>query len=161
MFKFGFIGFGNAGSRLVRGLLRTGALYPSDIILSSRTIEKVIGLEKEFPGLEIAASNLLAAEKAERLVLCVDTPDLEDLLEELRPALKPHRVVITLAEHLRLSSLEAQMPNPVFKLRLGDTIGTSPFSKLTSGLRSTQREKAYLEKVLGHLGPLRHHDEEY
>jgi len=63
--KVAFIGYGNMGGAMVRGLLSSGALAPRDVIVSNRTMERMSLLEKEHPEVERTTDNSFAASKSD------------------------------------------------------------------------------------------------
>ncbi len=83
--KIGFIGAGSMGSLLVGAFVRSGAMRPDDIVVSSRTPSKLSALAEQYPGLHIAASNREAAIGADYLFLCVKPLDFRRVLEEIAP----------------------------------------------------------------------------
>jgi len=65
----GFIGAGNMGSCIVRGLLSNG--YPQKLIyVSNPTKSKLNSLLKVFPNINISISNQFVTENSEIIVIC-------------------------------------------------------------------------------------------
>lgn len=95
MEKIGFIGMGNMGSAIMKGLLSHGfgpdALLFTDIDQGRR--EKI---ERE-TGVRAAASNGACAESVRYLVLAVKPQYYPAVLEEIRPVIRPEQVIISIA----------------------------------------------------------------
>ena len=53
MEKIGFIGYGAMGSMIIRGILRSGVLEESQMIITTRTMSKLADLQKSYPDVGI------------------------------------------------------------------------------------------------------------
>lgn len=114
--KIGFIGAGSMGSLLIGAFIRSGALHPDNIIVSSRTSSKLSSLAQQYPGLQIAANNKQAAIGTDYLFLCVKPLDFRGVLNEIAPVLHPQQVVISITSPVKISSLEEFLPCKVAKI---------------------------------------------
>jgi len=114
--KIGFIGAGSMGSLLVGAFVRTGAMQPDDIVISSRTASKLSELAEQYPGLQIAATNKEAASRAEYLFLCIKPMDFRSVLDEITSVLTPNQIVISITSPVKISSLEELLPCKVAKI---------------------------------------------
>ncbi len=114
--KIGFIGAGSMGSLLVGAFVRTGAMRPEEIVVSSRTQAKLSALASQYPGLHIAASNREAAIGADYLFLCVKPLDFRSVLDEISPVLTADQIVVSITSPVKISSLEELAPSKVAKI---------------------------------------------
>ena len=62
--------------------------------------------------------NLEAAERADTLVLVVKPQDMDDLLKEIAPAVRPGQLVVSLAAGITTGFLEAGLPEGVAVVRV-------------------------------------------
>ncbi|MCJ7832884.1 MAG: NAD(P)-binding domain-containing protein [Deltaproteobacteria bacterium] len=97
MDKIGFIGFGSMGGALLQSLLQYGAFSQKEVLVSTRTKEKIKGLIFKFPKVQIADSNIELAKESRTIFIGVKTGDVRNVLLEIRPHLQPdvHLILIT------------------------------------------------------------------
>lgn len=87
MLKLGFLGIGNMGGAILRGVLEAGYLVEEDIAVCRRNRRKLEELSDEFPGLTCTESALELAEMCDMLILAVKPQYLGAILEEIREEL--------------------------------------------------------------------------
>lgn len=104
--KVGFIGYGNMASSMLEGLLRAGVLSPSDVIVSSRTVSRMLPLTGRWPGIETTGDNRLAARKSDLLFICVTSERAREVLDEVRSSLPPSAHVVMINGGVRISDLQ-------------------------------------------------------
>jgi pyrroline-5-carboxylate reductase len=109
--KLGFIGAGNMGEALLKGLLKTQS--PSQILVSARRPERIAELEKTY-GVK-GGSNAEVARESDVLLLCVKPQILDQVLRGLEVA--PDKLVISVAAGVPIAAIErrlhrAGMPTP-------------------------------------------------
>ena len=98
--KYGFIGCGNMGSAVARALSQS----TKDILVTDRS-GKAAAIAKEL-GISYG-SNETAAQKCDRLFLCVKPQMMESVLLPLRPYLQERKpLLITMAAGLTLQQIE-------------------------------------------------------
>lgn len=83
MNSIGFIGYGQMNNMLVEGFLETSARNPEDIIISTRTREKVNPLLERYPQIRIATSNTEVAESADLIIIGVKPLEVTRILKEI------------------------------------------------------------------------------
>ncbi|HTZ96522.1 MAG TPA: pyrroline-5-carboxylate reductase dimerization domain-containing protein [Terriglobales bacterium] len=147
----GFIGTGSMGGMLLRSLLRTGGLVPSNVWATNRTRAKLDALAAEFPGIHLAGSRQLAA-SCDLLFLCVKGGDTASLLAQMDPELYPGQLLVTTASTIPLKMLEDRVPCRVAKLMPSITqeIGAG-VSLLIYGSRVTAEDRSLLEGLLSRI----------
>jgi len=116
MNKVGFIGYGHMGGVLLKGLLKAKALLPGQVVVSTRTREKLDELKAAYPAIEIAGNNYAVARQCRTLFLCVPTYQVKLVLVEIRNALHAGTHLITIAGGLELASIERFFAGPVSKV---------------------------------------------
>ena len=97
MEKIGFIGLGNMGGALLQGLLEFGGFSQKEVLVSTRTKEKIKGLVSTFPEVQIADSNIELARESRTIFIGVKTGDVRNVLLEITPYLQSeaHLIIIT------------------------------------------------------------------
>lgn len=93
--KFGFIGCGNMANAIIGGIIRDGMAGPEDIIGSNATPEGRAHT-KEQNGIDVTGSNTEVIQKAETVFLCVKPQVLDTVLEEIRDAVRPDQILVTI-----------------------------------------------------------------
>jgi competence protein ComER len=147
--KIGFIGAGSMGSMMIGAFIRSGAVDPSNIIVSSRTPSKLSKLKDQYLGLRIAASNIETALQADCLFLCVKPLDFRCVLEEIVPALSSGHIVISITSPVRVASLEELLPCKVAKIipSVVNTVGSGA-SLFMWGTRLTAEDRDHLWNLM-------------
>jgi len=105
----GFIGTGNMGEALVRGLLRAEVAQPQNVLGSDPRDERRAFLEKTY-GIRTTADNKEVAREAEILVLSVKPQVMERVLEEIGPTIHADALVVSIAAGVPISAIEARLP---------------------------------------------------
>ncbi|MDD3140727.1 MAG: pyrroline-5-carboxylate reductase [Lachnospiraceae bacterium] len=94
--KLGFIGCGNMASAMMGGIIKNHIFQPEEIIgadVYAPSKEKV----KHTLGIQIAETNKEIIEKAEVIVLSVKPQYYEAVITEIKDAIKPEQIIITIA----------------------------------------------------------------
>lgn len=94
--KIGFIGLGNMATAMIGGMVKKEIVRPEDIIASARTQESVRRAEEMF-GIVGAEDNVQAAKQADILFLAVKPQMYEDVITQIRDAVREHTVVVSIA----------------------------------------------------------------
>jgi pyrroline-5-carboxylate reductase len=108
--KLGFIGYGNMARMLIDGFLAAGACAPQDIVVSTRSPEKLPALLVRHPGITAAEDNRRTALSASQLFLCVKPMEIKGVLEGLRGAIRPLTHVVSIAACANLAYLNRIAP---------------------------------------------------
>jgi len=116
MDKVGFIGYGNMGSVMLRSLLATRAIDPEQVLISTRTGNRLHSLKEDFPGIEVAQSNSAVAKNSAVLFLCVGTSQVHPVLSEIVGVLNGTTHLVIISGGLEISSVEQLFDGPITKL---------------------------------------------
>lgn len=107
-FEIAFVGAGQMGSALIRGLVRAGFCEPARILASDPREEALRPLMLEL-GIQAASSTKEVGQKTSTVVLAVKPQDVPRALEELSPAMGPQHLLLSLAAGVPLGFLEARL----------------------------------------------------
>jgi len=99
----GFIGTGNMGAAILRGLFPLGKVQLAGYDLNA---EKLAELAAE-TGMAVAKSPLEAAAGADYVVLCVKPQHMREVLTSLRPALTKGKCLLSIAAGITMEKLAA------------------------------------------------------
>ena len=102
MAKIGFIGMGNMGFAILKGLLK---IYePADMVFSSAHREKMERVTEQ-TGVPHAASNADCAAQVKYLLLAVKPQYFDAVFADIKEVLRPDQVIISLAPGLTVSAV--------------------------------------------------------
>src|SRR2546423_12659086 len=108
--KLGFIGAGNMGEALFKGLLNTKAAKPGQILVSARRPERVQELVKAY-GVRGGANSDVARE-SDVVVLCVKPQILDQVLRGISPAVSRDKLIISVAAGVPIQAIERRLHPP-------------------------------------------------
>lgn len=109
--KLGFIGAGNMGEALLKGLLARGSARAQDVRVSARRPERVQELVKGY-GVQ-GGSNVEVARGSDVLVLAVKPQILDQVLREISPAVTRDQLVVSVAAGVPIAAIERRLHPPM------------------------------------------------
>lgn len=109
--KLGFIGAGNMGEALLKGLLVRGSARPQGIVVSARRPERLRELVETYS--VRAASNVEVARESEILVLAVKPQILDQVLREISAAVSREKLIISVAAGVPIAAIERRLHPPM------------------------------------------------
>ena len=115
--SIGFIGGGNMGEALVRGLLSAG-LFPAErITVFDVSASRIAYLAKEY-GIGVSRNAAELASSSGILLLAVKPQTMSAVLSELRSHVSPTQLVISIAAGIPLALLEEGLPEGTAVVRV-------------------------------------------
>lgn len=106
MYKIGFIGAGNMGEALIRGILKANLAAPKEIIATDISRERLLDLGERY-GILGAESNSDVAAQSEVVILAVKPQIMSDILKEISKGVNESTLLISIAAGIKLSLLRA------------------------------------------------------
>nr|BFE47660.1 pyrroline-5-carboxylate reductase [Saccharothrix mutabilis subsp. capreolus] len=146
------LGAGKIGEALLSGLLR-GGRAPEELVFTEKHPERAAALTEEYgvEGLDVTE----AARRADVLVVAVKPQDIEPLLDELAPVLKPGTLVVSLCAGLPTSLFERRLPEgtPVVRVMPNTPmlVGEA-MSAISAGRYAATEHLALVEELLTTVG---------
>ncbi|WP_432627511.1 pyrroline-5-carboxylate reductase [Brotaphodocola sp.] len=101
-YKYGFIGMGNMGFAMLKGLLQ--ATPAEEITFSARNREKMAKVEAE-TGVHPASSNLECAKSSRYLILAVKPQQYDTVIGEIREVVSEDQVILSIAPGITIEDL--------------------------------------------------------
>lgn len=160
MAKIGFIGMGNMGQAMLKGL--NGIVDPADMLFTVAHMEKAKQIFHD-TGVMFAESNAELASKCKYIVLAVKPAVYPVVLKNIADIVKPGHVIISLAPGISIEQLSGKlgfgirivraMPNTPALVGMGMT-GIAYDAK-----EFTPEEIADIEQIFGALGRFQKVDE--
>ena len=114
--KIGFIGCGNMGSAMIKGILDSKKCAADDIIASAAS-EKTLDLRKAELGIRVTPDNRKVAEYADILFLTVKPKYYESVIKEIAPVTDEKKIIVTVAPGKTLAWLEEKFGKKVKIIR--------------------------------------------
>jgi len=150
--KAAFIGAGSMGGLLVEAFIRSGALSPEQITVSSRTPQKPERLAERFPGLRAAASNAVAAAGADLVFLCIRPLAFKEVLDDIKASMQPEQVIVSITSPVLLAQLEEMLPCKAAKIIPSITnMALSGVSLCMYGSRLTMEDCGMLNELMANI----------
>jgi pyrroline-5-carboxylate reductase len=152
MTRIAVLGAGKIGEALLAGLLAAGR-SPADLAFTERHPERAADLTER---LGVAALDVPgAAERSDVLVVAVKPQDIDPVLAELAPVIRPGTLVVSLCAGLPTSLYEKVLPDgtPVVRVMPNTPmlVGEA-MSAISGGTHATDGHLAEVEKMLGSVG---------
>ncbi|WP_439662023.1 pyrroline-5-carboxylate reductase [Lentzea sp. HUAS TT2] len=152
MTKIAVLGAGKIGEALLSGLLQ-GGRAATDLMFTEKHESRARSLTEQY-GFE-AVTIAGAAAKADVLVVAVKPQDIEPLLTELGPVLRPGTLIVSLCAGLPTALYERRLPEgtPVVRVMPNTpmVVGEA-MSAVSGGSNATPEHLAVVEELLSTVG---------
>jgi pyrroline-5-carboxylate reductase len=152
--RFAFIGGGNMGEALIKGLCSGLGVSPMRIIATDVIPERRHYMQATY-GITASGDNRQAVKESDVIVLAVKPQVMPEVLEEIAPIIDGEKLVISIAAGITLQTLQCAlgesrrvvrvMPNTP-ALVLAGAAGISP------GLAATLQDVALVERIFNAVG---------
>ncbi|RKH17871.1 pyrroline-5-carboxylate reductase [Corallococcus sp. CA047B] len=148
------LGGGKLAEAIIKGLLRSGQVSPSDLRVTVRRPERGEELRSRH-GVHVLTDNAQAVRGAAVVMLAVRQAQMAEVMALIAPALEPGQVVVSLSSDVRLAQLEAALPSTVAVIRamphtpVGVGAGLTP---LTEGTRVTEAARQATDTLFAATG---------
>ena len=108
--KIGLIGAGRMATALARGFVRAKLLAPQAIVASDPSAEARASFQSEVPGATVVEQNGPIVAEADIVLLAIKPQQMAAVLTEIREAVRPQSLVVSIAAGVTLKRLEAGLP---------------------------------------------------
>jgi pyrroline-5-carboxylate reductase len=99
------LGAGKMGGILLQAFLKQQILSPERLLATVAHAERAAALSAQW-GIQVSTDNLAAADAADVILLGVKPLQVPTLVEEIRPALTPEKLLISFAASVRTEAIE-------------------------------------------------------
>jgi pyrroline-5-carboxylate reductase len=146
------LGAGKIGEALLSGLLSAGR-SADDLAFTERYPERAAELTKRYGVRSVDIAT--AASEADVLVVAVKPQDIEPLLDELAPVIKPDTLVVSLCAGLPTRLYQRRLPDGIPVVRVMPNtpmlVGEA-MSAISAGKHASAAHLALVEELLGSVG---------
>ncbi len=115
--RLGFIGCGNMGSAMIRGILDAGLCAPQDITVSARHRETLEKKKAEF-GINTTEDNREVAQASNLLFLAVKPQFYAEVIGEIKTAVRKDQIIVSIAPGKTFAWLEDAFEKPLKIVRM-------------------------------------------
>jgi pyrroline-5-carboxylate reductase len=106
--RVGFVGSGNMGEALIRGLTKTGLIPPDALVVSDVRAERLAEIRRQY-GVHTTGDNVELVRGVDVVILAVKPQVLRDVLEEIAPA-TPGRLLVSVAAGVSTAEIRRHVP---------------------------------------------------
>lgn len=104
--KIGFLGCGNMGGAMLKGILSSKIASPQEVYLYDSNLAKLEELRVMYPGICVCEDPYVLAETVDIIVLAIKPNLYEDMCFEIRDSVKEDVVIISIAAGIGISSIQ-------------------------------------------------------
>lgn len=115
--KIGFIGCGNMGSAMIKGIVKSGLVSSENIMVSDHFIEKLQSIKNEI-GVLVTENNNEVAEVADVLFLSVKPNMYKDVIEGIKDRVKSETIIVTIAAGIDIKTTESNFGRDIKVVRV-------------------------------------------
>jgi len=106
--RIAFLGTGNMGEALVKGLLRAGVAAKEEIVCTELRPERQEDIRARY-GVRVTADNEKAVAEADIVVLSVKPQNMDELLEQIAPSIDHSKLVISIAAGISIAAIARKL----------------------------------------------------
>ena len=152
--KVGFLGAGNMGEAMIRGLLKAGTVPAEDIFATDARLDRLQQLGKLY-GIHTLSDNSLLVKRVDVVILAVKPQIIHSVLKEVGPAVTPKKLVISVAAGVPTVALRADLPKGVRLIRVMPNTPALVLEGMTAVAKADGLQKGDLEtaeEIFGAVG---------
>ncbi len=152
--KVGFLGAGNMGEAMIRGLLKAGIVPAEDIFVTDVRLDRLQQLGKLY-GIHTLSDNSLLVKRVDVVILAVKPQIIHPVLKEVAPAVTPKKLVISVAAGVPTAALRADLPRGVRLIRVMPNTPALVLEGMTAVAKADGLQKGDLEtaeEIFGAVG---------
>lgn len=122
--KLGFIGVGNMGAAVVKGVLGKKLLPPSDVFVTDIDTTRIASLKEQF-GVGVAEDIDELLKTVDVLLYAAKPQNVPQIFPQISAAISPPKWIISIAAGVKISTLEAYLPDDIPVVRVMPNIAAS------------------------------------
>lgn len=107
--KIAFIGSGNMGGALIKGLTGASGISAKNIIASDMREDRLEQLKTKYR-VKVTRDNRKAVKQADVIVLAVKPEDISKVVQEISSEIDGKKIVVSIAAGLKISEIQSHLP---------------------------------------------------
>ena len=144
--KVGFLGAGNMGEAMIRGMLQAGLVPAGSVFASDPQRERLAHIAKQY-GIRGVSSNAELVREADVVVLAVKPQIMASVLAEIAPAVDARKLCISVAAGVATLTIRSHLGRPVRLIRVMPNTPALVLEGVTAIARADGLEPGDLETV--------------
>ncbi len=152
--KLGFIGTGNMGTALIKGIINSGLYQPNQLLASDHNTELLRKVSEQF-GLKSHPSNKGLVRESAIIILAVKPQSVREVLEEVRDEVRDEHLMISIAAGIPLKMIHSVIGRDIPLVRVmpnTPALIQKGVSVLASGKRATSEHMELATGIFGAVG---------
>ncbi len=152
--KLGFIGGGNMGGALIKGVLKAGLLDSSDILVSDISEERLKFLSSKF-GVRTSTSNADVVNNSDVVILAIKPQVMATVVEGLKDIVKDGHLLISIMAGVKLASISALLGKEIPMIRVmpnTPALVLEGASAIACGTKATEEHKKLALSIFSAVG---------
>ncbi|MFQ5988839.1 MAG: pyrroline-5-carboxylate reductase [Candidatus Methylomirabilales bacterium] len=152
--RIAFIGAGNMGEALIKGLLQAGQVRPEQLMATDIRTDRLDAIRKAYR-IETLTSNKEAATKAQILLLAVKPQVMDEVLTGLRGTVTEDHLILSVAAGIRTAFIEAKFSQPTRVVRImpnTPALVLAAASAISPGQHATEEDLKITREVFEAVG---------
>ncbi len=142
--KVGFLGAGNMGEAIIKGVLQAGLVPVASIAATDVRAERLEQLVRQY-GIRAVASNPALVADSDLIILAVKPQIMAAVLREIAPSVDEKRLLVSIAAGVPVRSLRAWLARPARLIRVMPNTPALVLEGVTAIARAEGLEKGDLE----------------
>lgn len=147
----GFVGAGNMGEALIRGVVRSGLVPPGSVHASDVSAERLERMAREY-GIRTTASNTEVVRAADVVILAVKPQIMASVCAEIAPAVTPAKLLVSVAAGTPTASIRAALGRDARLIRVMPNTPALVLEGATAIARGTGLEPGDLDAAQAIFG---------
>ena len=152
--KVGFIGCGKMASAIIKGVLDSKFLNPSQIIASEVSEEFAQAKKKEL-GIDVYTDNKIIAKNSDIIFLATKPHFIKDVLQEIKKDLNPNKLIVSIAAGVSSKTIEAEMDLELPVIRVmpnAPALILEGMSGVVKGSFAKEADVEFIQNLLSKIG---------
>jgi pyrroline-5-carboxylate reductase len=150
----GFIGAGNMGKAIIKGILSVGQATPEEIFVYDSYQPSLENIQREL-GVSVTLSENEVVQKANIIILAVKPNVIDEVLNKIKEDITKDKVLVSIAAGTSIEKLSANLPNGTKIVRVMPNtpalVGYG-MSAISCNLHVTEEEKQDLVSIFNSFG---------
>ncbi len=151
--KIAIIGGGNLGSAIAEGLIASGFIQPSNIIITKRNIDTLKSLQEK--GVHISNDNNEAAQFSDYIILAIKPFQIKEVLVKMKASLQPQKhVLVSVVTGVWVKEMQDLLGNdfPIFRAMPNTAIAIQESMTCISESNANKEQIQFVMDVFNQLG---------
>ena len=153
--RIAVLGAGNIGGALIGGMLKAGLADKSHLSATVLSAEHAREMSERYSIVVTAGGNREAAARADIVILAVKPATLPHVLQEIRDALRPNKILISLAAAVPIAVIESLVEGrmPIFRAMPNiPVVVQEGATALASNGEGTAEQQRFVESIFRAVG---------